>query len=558
MQKVRCFILFLILFLCFSPSSYAVDEPSSLLNNKFGIHLAVPDDRDLDDAAKLVNSNKGQWGYVTVVIQEGDRDINKWQEIFDKMRRLHLIPIVRLATSPEGAFWRRPVPEQAIEWADFLNSLNWVIKNRYITLFNEPNHGTEWGGEVNPEGYADVAYAFAKELKERDPDFFIMLAGFDQVAPRNPPTHLDEAEYIARMLIHLRNQEKNIEDYLDGLSSHAYPNPAFSGRVTDFGRGSIRGYEWEKEYLRILGLGKDLPVFITETGWVRGDALSEEEVAARFVQAYENVWLIDESVKAVTPFILNYQGAPFLPFSWRKLESEEFYEQYRAVQKLEKVKAEPEQITGVTLLTRLPSELVAGSRFTFIIKLKNTGQSIWDPSYEPALFSDRDFFYYFSPLPTVEPGGEWELTFHIKTPETIGKHIANIVLLHRGKKVSNNAQFAVNVVPNIDFNLSYSLFLRPHNEGNDFTVEIYDSMQKIVYKKEKVSGKKGILVLEKVKNVAINERYRVVLLKPGYLPRQQMVKISKDTNFIHFKPHLPLDWNRDGKWSISDLIWFMK
>jgi hypothetical protein len=148
-------------------------------NNIFGIHLAQPHPQEIRAASDLVNSNGGKWGYVTLVIQENDRNKDKWQNVFDELRELHLIPIIRLATQPEGENWRRPEPTDANDWADFLDSLNWVVKDRYIILFNEPNHGSEWGGEVDEKSYANVAFTFAKALKEKNSDFFIMLAGFD-------------------------------------------------------------------------------------------------------------------------------------------------------------------------------------------------------------------------------------------------------------------------------------------------------------------------------------------------------------------------------------------
>ena len=137
MKKLPACLLFwtFLLFGVFGPVRAAENEP---VNNKFGIHLAVPSEQDLQAAAALVNSNGGDWGYVTVVMEENDRDLGKWQGIFDRMRELHLIPIVRLATSPEGDHWRRPSADEAQIWAEFLNSLNWVVKNRYVVLFNEP------------------------------------------------------------------------------------------------------------------------------------------------------------------------------------------------------------------------------------------------------------------------------------------------------------------------------------------------------------------------------------------------------------------------------------
>jgi hypothetical protein len=66
--------LILLLTLMLLPMSVMAVEP---LNNKYGIHLAQPYPDAIREAADLVNSNGGKWGYVTVVIQENDRDKNK-------------------------------------------------------------------------------------------------------------------------------------------------------------------------------------------------------------------------------------------------------------------------------------------------------------------------------------------------------------------------------------------------------------------------------------------------------------------------------------------------
>src|SRR3990170_4022812 len=179
--------------LLFPIKSAIADE---VKNNKFGIHLAQPHLEDLEKAKDLVNSNGGDWGYVTLVIPENDRDKNKWQEVFDKMRELHLIPIIRLATVPQGDKWRRPTADDADSWVEFLNSLHWVVKDRYVILFNEPNHGNEWGGLVDPENYVKVALEFSKKLKEKNPDFFIMLAGLDASAPSSYPNFEDEGIFL--------------------------------------------------------------------------------------------------------------------------------------------------------------------------------------------------------------------------------------------------------------------------------------------------------------------------------------------------------------------------
>ena len=82
-------ILFLILLLIgflFPPGVRADFRKVDYPNNKTGIHLAIPSYEDLEKAARLVNSSGGDWGYVTLVIEQHDRDFQKWQDIFDRMR----------------------------------------------------------------------------------------------------------------------------------------------------------------------------------------------------------------------------------------------------------------------------------------------------------------------------------------------------------------------------------------------------------------------------------------------------------------------------------------
>ena len=185
----RLILLFALILL---PLRVMASEP----NNIYGIHLAQPYPEAIKSAAALVNSSGGDWGYVTLVIQENDRDLAKWQGIFDELRENHLIPIIRVATSAVGENWRRPETSDAKNWVDFLDSLNWVVKKRYVILFNEPNHGSEWGGEVDEKSFAEVTMEFAKELKNKNPDFFIMIAGLDASAPSWPPGLEDETVFL--------------------------------------------------------------------------------------------------------------------------------------------------------------------------------------------------------------------------------------------------------------------------------------------------------------------------------------------------------------------------
>ena len=93
---LRILAIILLLVLISAVRAQAIYDPLSQPNNRFGIHII--DENDLQDAANLVNSSGGDWGYVKIVIREDDRNLEKWQAIFDRMRKMHLIPLVRLAT----------------------------------------------------------------------------------------------------------------------------------------------------------------------------------------------------------------------------------------------------------------------------------------------------------------------------------------------------------------------------------------------------------------------------------------------------------------------------
>ena len=378
-MKGCAFVCFLfLLFSFFTKSAFAIVNPQESPNNKFGIH--VVDENDLSDASNLVNSSGGEWGYITILIKEDDRDLNKWQNTFDRMRELKLIPLIRLATRPQGQNWEKPTISDAYEWADFLNNLNWVVENRYVIIFNEPNHAKEWGGEINPREYTEILKVFSRELKTRSPDFYILPAGLDAAAPDSKET-LSITHFLDQMYI----QDPHIFEYIDGWNSHSYPNPGFSASPQKKGKGSIASFDWETNYIKKLGAKSDLVVFITETGWVHNAGkskvlgISTETVGNFYKQAYKNVWS-DKRVIAVTPFVLNYQDFPFDNFSWRQLNSTNFHPHYKVVQDIQKTKGEPRQVKSAVILdSNIPKKVFSGFDLNSGFTIQNTGQTTWNP-----------------------------------------------------------------------------------------------------------------------------------------------------------------------------------
>ncbi len=519
-------------------------------NNIYGIHLAQPHPEDIRAASDLVNSNGGKWGYVTLVIQENDRSREKWQGVFDQLRELELIPIVRLATRAEGENWRRPEVEDAQGWADFLNSLNWVTKKRYIILFNEPNHNGEWGGEVDEKSFARVTVEFAKKLKEKNQDFFIMLAGFDASAPSWPPGMEDEEIFLRRAI----EEKADLFENIDGLSSHSYPNPAFAGSPYAVGRGTIRTYQWELNLLRSLGVDKDLPVFITETGWKLG---SDATVAQNFQIAYD-LWGQDNRIWAVTPFILNYQSPPFLEFSWRKPGDNGYWQQYYSVQSTPKTTGQPEIIEKGQIDYKLPHELVAQSKYDFRVNLKNVGQAIWDKNYGYELQITNDGVKSTETLvgdiKDIKPFQEKSVHFSLKTGLKEGEQLVKFSLVKNGTNILESKSWRFNILPlpSLDFEVGFFPFLK--GKGDDFEIQIFDSEERLVFKKKGIEVDNSRGKVKSIQNIAIDELYRVVVLKPGYLPRQSFYVFKQKDNSVEFEKMLPLDFNRDGKFDWNDIL----
>jgi hypothetical protein len=520
-------------------------------NNKVGIHLAVVSEQGLREAANLVNSSGGDWGYVTVVIQENDRNKEKWQRFFDKMRELHLIPIVRLATSPLNSGWREPKPEEAKDWTEFLDSLNWVVKNRYVVLFNEPNYAEEWGGKVDPDGYGQVALEFAQTLKEKSPDFKIMLAGFDAAAPHQPPNYESEKIFLEKMFKAIGGPNELFK-HLDFWASHSY-QPTL--------------YLSELSWLRGLGVAQTLPVFITEAGWPHAEGvqydkslLPSKSLTKNFLNSFSN-WLNDPKLMAITPFVLDYQSEPFDHFSWKKVGSDEFLSPYGEVQAIKKIKGEPEQEQKLALAYELPKKLTRNSSFHLPVVIRNEGQAIWSQAdgYKLEITgAGKNFEYFFSNFENLFPYEEGTLWLHFKTGNEIGKFELSLVVSKDGKAVSNPITWDLETVAPVTIQLQARLFPFRKAAGDDFKLLIYDSKEEVVFERSRVSFKAGVGELAEVNNLAIGGKYRLVLLKPYYLPRQTFLIISEDKNRAVFKAMLGLDFNLDGRLSIYDIIEIIK
>lgn len=352
-------------------------RPILASNNIFGLHLTQT--QDIYQAKNIINSSNGDWGWATIVIRTDQLNPQMWQDFFNNCRRFHIIPIIRVATQMKNNNWEKPNFSDIDKIANFLNSLNWPIQEQYVILFNEINHANEWGGEVNIKNFADTSIYAYQKFKSLNKNFFILSSALDLAAPENPP----EIKSAPNVYQEIYNYRPEYFDNIDGLASHSYPNHGFIGTPNDIGQHSIRGYQWELDFLKSLGIKKTFPVFITETGWphregeYKNNNFYTTETSVNFLKIALEKWEKDPNVKAITPFAYNFPYEPFDHFSWvDKLEN--IYPEYQKIIDIPKTKNTPIQKTDYQVSNiNLPFLIFSNTQYSGKIILKNTGQSIW-------------------------------------------------------------------------------------------------------------------------------------------------------------------------------------
>lgn len=316
---------------------YSHNDPLWKENNKFGLYIYAEEKDFFEIAQKLVNSNDGEWGYVLIPYSVKDYDTKKWARVFDQLISKKLIPVIQLWNVDLDNY-----QEETRKSAEFLNKFIWPIKFRYISVYNEPNDDKFWYGRSDPVEYARILDYTIRIFKEINQDFYMLNGAFNVTASHNDDSY-DSFIFMKEM----NDAVPGIFEKLDGWASHPYPQPNFSGSPYGTGRWSIRAYEDELKYLKDeIGVKKDLPVFITETGWAHAEGEkynssfpAVEKVAEYFKIAYEDVWLKDDRVRAVMPFTIRYDP-PFDHFSWINRDKVPYYH-YDVLKKIKKVEGKP-------------------------------------------------------------------------------------------------------------------------------------------------------------------------------------------------------------------------
>ncbi|MCL4208150.1 hypothetical protein KJZ63_00760 [Patescibacteria group bacterium] len=282
------------------------------LGSKAGIHILHPG--EVKDAVSLLKTNNDDWHYLTIPLPLSDLNkVEEWKSFFEQSKVQKFIPIVRLVTKFENGSWQRPTRKDIIEQFKFLSQFEWPIEERLIIIFNEPNHAPEFGGSIDPREYARVLRFAADWAHTENKNYKVLPAGLDLAAPNSRST-MEAFNFLDQMY----EEDQEIFSVIDYWNSHSYPNPGFISSPYQTGKNSLSGFKYELAYIKKIS-GKDLPVYITETGWL-SNSLTNRWLESYYRYAALHIWS-DSRVKAVTPFILHGDPGPFAGFSFLDREN---------------------------------------------------------------------------------------------------------------------------------------------------------------------------------------------------------------------------------------------
>lgn len=189
----------------------------------------------------------------------------KFDNIVDLAEQHGIRIIARLDQTPE---WARPAgttpatpPSDFEDFGNFVHEFVSRYRGRisYIQIWNEPNLAREWGGAIDPAGYASLLEIAARRAREANPDIIILSAPM-AMTTENSPRAADEFVYWQALYDH------GIADSFDIMSANVYGLSEPYDAEPDFGVLNVRRVELLRELAVRNGDG-DKPIWFNEYGW---------------------------------------------------------------------------------------------------------------------------------------------------------------------------------------------------------------------------------------------------------------------------------------------------
>jgi O-antigen ligase len=202
---------------------FGFPEPLAPPARGVGVNVALEqyDEAQLTAEVAQIEQSGFSWirqtfPWAQIEAEQGQFDWAPWDRIVQNTGDLNLIVVLDTAPLWAAASNRQP-PTSTLQFANFAQSLALRYGERidYYQIWDEPNLGDRWRGEVNPVEYAELLRQARDAIKQVDPTATIVLAGL-------APTVETSQANLADWLFLRRLYEAGARDLFDVVTGKPY------------------------------------------------------------------------------------------------------------------------------------------------------------------------------------------------------------------------------------------------------------------------------------------------------------------------------------------------
>ena len=207
----------------------------------------------------------------------------KYDAIVDSAERHGLRVIARIDLAPQ---WARPAgsthtapPSNYDDFAGFIADFVTRYQGRvqFIQVWNEPNLAAEWGGSIDPDGYAELLRVAAAAARRVDPNVVILSAPL-AMTTENSERAMDDLSYWRALY------DAGASSSFDIMSANAYGLSQPYDANPDPETLNVRRVELLRDIAVEHGDGHK-PIWLNEYGW---NASPEDFPAAELIWSRVN------------------------------------------------------------------------------------------------------------------------------------------------------------------------------------------------------------------------------------------------------------------------------
>jgi O-antigen ligase len=202
---------------------FGFPEPLAPPQHGSGVNVALEQYDEVQLQAELAHIQQAGFSWIRQTFpwaqiepEQGRFDWTKWDHIVQNSGDLNLMAVLDTAPLWAAASSLQP-PTSTLQFASFAQAFAQRYGDRidYYQIWDEPNLGDRWRGEVNPVEYAEMLRQARDAIKQVDPTATIVLAGL-------APTVETSTANLADWLFLRRLYEAGARDLFDVAAGKPY------------------------------------------------------------------------------------------------------------------------------------------------------------------------------------------------------------------------------------------------------------------------------------------------------------------------------------------------